>query len=356
MANDDVNAFLALGEQDGLAQQMNDAELNEYLVTRETPAVVSEDKPLTDAGGEMGALSDNWNGQSLALTMDSAYVENEVRSKRMAALQDVALARCGDAEAAKRAENDEWYWTVTPEAAADAENTDDVLGDALCRLYGSADARAVWDAMNASADYEYEQMPAWNTRAEGSRLVWGRFTKMMKGKKAAAESAQAVVNERLKGLEDFTGGKDAKRDNAGKLADDAMTEGRMWELVNQGVLELGDVQRAMKVREFMQRYVVPLGKRAEMDERMRGIDGLRDELFELIGDDKDTARLAYDALMRWAGEQRAKNDTGAGDEFQVAVGKKLSDWSRVAYEVAPLALVTSGAPGPVSPVFAVREA
>lgn len=316
-----------------------------------TPDVMQlGDGPLTDIGVEPGSvLSDEWDGVSDAITMQAQSAERE---RKMQQLVDVAYAKAGDKEAAKRVESDALLgWTLTAEAAADAENTEDVLGTQLARRYGTGDPGAVWDAMNASADYEYEQMPAWNTRAEGMRLVWGRFQKMVQGKKAAADAAQAAVNERLKGLEAFADGKDVKRDEGGKLADDAITDGRLWELVNQGVLEVADVQRAQKVREFMRRYVRPLGKRAEMDERMRGLDGLRDEVYELVGGDKDTAKLFYDSIMRWAGEQRDKGDTGAGDEFQVAVGKKLSDWSRVVEEVAPLALLSVGAPGPVAPAL-----
>ncbi len=316
-----------------------------------TPNVMQlGDGPLTDIGVEPSSvLRDEWDGVSDAITMQAQSAE---RARKMQQLVDVAFAKAGDKEAAKRVESDALLgWALTAEAAADAENTEDVLGTQLARRYGTGDPGAVWDAMNASADYEYEQMPAWNTRAEGMRLVWGRFQKMVQGKKAAADAAQAAVNERLKGLEAFADGKDAKRDEGGKLADDAITDGRLWELVNQGVLEVADVQRAQKVREFMRRYVRPLGKRAEMDERMRGLDGLRDEVYELVGGDKDTARLFYDSIMRWAGEQRDKGDTGAGDEFQVAVGKKLSDWSRVVEEVAPLALLSVGAPGPVAPAL-----
>ena len=316
-----------------------------------TPNVMQlGDGPLTDIGVEPGSvLRDEWDGVSDAITMQARSAE---KARKMQQLVDVAFAKAGDKEAAKRVESDALLgWALTAEAAADAENTEDVLGTQLARRYGTGDPGAVWDAMNASADYEYEQMPVWNTRAEGMRLVWGRFQKMVQGKKAAADAAQAAVNERLKGLEAFVDGKDAKRDEGGKLADDAITDGRLWELVNQGVLELADVQRAQKVREFMRRYVRPLGKRAEMDERMRGLDGLRDEVYELIGEDKDTARLFYESLMRWAGEQRGKNDTGAGDEFQVAVGKKLSDWARAVDEVAPLALLSVGAPGPVAPAL-----
>lgn len=315
-----------------------------------TPNVMQlGDGPLTDIGVEYGALRDDWDGVSDALTMQAQSAE---KARKMQQLVDVAFAKVGDKEAAKRVESDALLgWALTAEAAADAENTECALGEQLARRYGTDNPGAVWRAMNASADYEYEQMPEWNTQAEGMRLVWQRFQKMAAGKKAAADAAQAAVNERLKGLEAFVDGKEAKRDEGGKLAADAITDGRLWELVNQGVLEVSDVQRAQKVREFMRRYVVPLGKRAEMDERMRGLDGLRDEVYELIGEDKDTARLVYESLMRWAGEQRGKNDTGAGDEFQVAVGKKISDWARVVDEVAPLALLSLGAPGPVAPAL-----
>lgn len=315
-----------------------------------TPNVMQlGDGPLTDIGVEYGALRDDWDGVSDALTMQAQSAE---KARKMQQLVDVAFAKAGDKEAAKRVESDALLgWALTAEAAADAENTECALGEQLARRYGTDNPGAVWRTMNASADYEYEQMPEWNTQADGMRLVWQRFQKMAAGKKAAADAAQAAVNERLKGLEAFVDGKEAKRDEGGKLADDAITDGRLWELVNQGVLEVSDVQRAQKVREFMLRYVVPLGKRAEMDERMRGLDGLRDEVYELIGEDKDTARLVYESLMRWAGEQRGKNDTGAGDEFQVAVGKKISDWARVVDEVAPLALLSVGAPGPVAPAL-----
>lgn len=277
-----------------------------------TPNVMQlGDGPLTDIGVEYGALRDDWDGVSDAITMQA---QAEEKARKMQQLVDVAYAKAGDKAAAKRVESDALLgWALTAEAAADAENTECALGEQLARRYGTDNPGAVWRAMNASADYEYEQMPAWNTQADGMRLVWQRFQKMAAGKKAAADAAQAAVNERLKGLEAFVDGKEAKRDEGGKLADDAITDGRLWELVNQGVLEVSDVQRAQKVREFMRRYVVPLGKRAEMDERMRGLDGLRDEVYELIGEDKDTARLVYESLMRWAGEQRGKNDTGAGD-------------------------------------------
>lgn len=316
-----------------------------------TPNVMQlGDGPLTDIGVEPGSvLRDDWDGVSDAITMQAQSAEKE---RKMQQLTDVAFAKAGDKAAAKRVESDALLgWALTAEAAADAENTECALGEQLARRYGTDNPGAVWRAMNASADYEYEQMPVWNTQADGMRLVWQRFQKMAAGKKAAADAAQAAVNERLKGLEAFVDGKEAKRDEGGNLADDAITDGRLWELVNQGVLEVADVQRAQKVREFMRRYVRPLGKRAEMDERMRGLDGLRDEVYELIGQDKDTARLFYDSIMRWAGEQRDKGDTGAGDEFQVAVGKKLSDWSRVVEVVAPLALLSVGAPGPVAPAL-----
>lgn len=306
---------------------------------------------------------DRWHGKNAETAFSDAITmqaearwraeERKRKQKELEGIEAVALADAGDEDARRRLSlyHEHWGWTQLDVALHDREHRDEVLGDGLARVYGTGDPGAVWDAMNASADYEYEQMPVWNTRAEGMRLVWGRFQKMAAGKKAAADAAQAAVNERLKGLEAFADGKDAKRDEGGKLADDAITDGRLWELVNQGVLEVSDVQRAQKVREFMLRYVRPLGKRAEMDERMRGLDGLRDEVYELIGEDKDTARLFYESLMRWAGEQRDKGDTGAGDEFQVAVGKKLSDWSRVVEEVAPLALLSVGAPGPVAPAL-----
>lgn len=306
---------------------------------------------------------DRWHGKNAetefsdAITMQAEArwraEERKRKQKELEGIEAVALADAGDEDARRRLSlyHEHWGWTQLDVALHDREHRDEVLGDGLARVYGTGDPGAVWDAMNASADYEYEQMPVWNTRAEGMRLVWGRFAKMVQGKKAAADAAQAAVNERRKGLEAFVDGKEAKRDEGGKLADDAITDGRLWELVNQGVLEVSDVQRAQKVREFMRRYVVPLGKRAEMDERMRGLDGLRDEVYELIGEDKDTARLIYESLMRWAGEQRGKNDTGAGDEFQVAVGKKLSDWARAVDVVAPLALLSVGAPGPVAPAL-----
>ena len=331
-----------------LVQQMNAAELNEYLVPGETPEVVSGEAPLTDIGMAAGdPLDDGWDGMSEAVTMRA-----DSHAARYEQMYDVALAHAGDAEAVKRVEGDAlWGWSLKPESVANAENTEDVLGTGLARVYGTEDPGAVWDAMNASADYEYEVMPAWNTQAEGMRLVWKRFSKMVQGQKAKADAAQAVVNERLRGLNAFVDGKEAKRDEGGKLAADAVDDGELWKLVGQGVLKTEDVQRAQAVREFMQAYVRPLDRLEEMDERMRGLDGLRDEVYELIGEDKDTARLLYDTLMRWAGEQRAKGDTGAGDEFQVAVGKKFADWSRVVDEVAPLALLSVGAPGPVSPAL-----
>lgn len=317
-----------------------------------TPNVLQlGDKPLTDISVEPGSvLRDDWDGVSDAITMQA---ESAVKAQKMQQLVDVAFAKAGDKEAVKRVEADAlWGWTLTKEAAADAENTEDVLGSQLARRYGTGNPGAVWDAMNASADYEYEQMPSWNTRAEGMRLVWGRFQKMVQGKKAEADAAQAAINERMKGLEAYTAGKEAVRDESGKLADDAVDDGVLWKMVEQGYLSADAVQRAQKVRAFMQSYVLPLGKLKEMDERMRGLDGLRDEVYELIGDDKDTAAALYDTIMRWAGEQRELDDTGAWDEFQVAIGKKFSDWSRAVDVAAPLALLSVGAPGPVAPALA----
>ncbi len=104
----------------------------------------------------------------------------------------VALADAGDEDARRRVSlyHEHWGWTQLDVALHDREHRDEVLGDGLARVYGTGDPGAVWDAMNASADYEYEQMPAWNTRAEGMRLVWGRFRKMVQGRKAAADAAQ----------------------------------------------------------------------------------------------------------------------------------------------------------------------
>lgn len=152
--------------------------------------------PLTDIGVEAGSvLRDNWDGVSDAITMQAQSAE---KARKMQQLVDVAYAKAGDKDAAKRVESDALLgWALTAEAAADAENTEDVLGTQLARRYGTGDPGAVWDAMNASADYEYEQMPAWNTRAEGMRLVWQRFQKMAAGKKAAAEAKQQELQREL---------------------------------------------------------------------------------------------------------------------------------------------------------------
>lgn len=162
-----------------------------------TPDVMQlGDGPLTDIGVEPGSvLSDEWDGVSDAITMQAQSAERE---RKMQQLVDVAYAKAGDKEAVKRVESDALLgWALTAEAAADAENTEDVLGTQLARRYGTGDPGAVWDAMNASADYEYEQMPVWNTRAEGMRLVWGRFQKMVQGKKAAAEAKQQELQREL---------------------------------------------------------------------------------------------------------------------------------------------------------------
>ena len=165
-----------------------------------TPNVMQlGDGPLTDIGVEPGSvLRDDWDGVSDAITMQAQSAE---KARKMQQLADVAFAKAGDKEAAKRVESDALLgWALTAEAAADAENTEDVLGTQLARRYGTGDPGAVWDAMNASADYEYEQMPAWNTRAEGMRLVWGRFQKMVQGKKAAADAAQAERENAFTGV------------------------------------------------------------------------------------------------------------------------------------------------------------
>ena len=151
---------------------------NEFkLVPGEAPEVVSGEAPLTDIGMAAGdPLDDGWDGVSEALTMRA-----DSHAARYEQMYDVALAHAGDAEAVKRVEGDAlWGWSLKPESVANAENTEDVLGTGLARVYGTEDPAAVWDAMNASADYEYEQMPAWNTQAEGMRLVWKRFSNKVK--------------------------------------------------------------------------------------------------------------------------------------------------------------------------------
>lgn len=162
-----------------------------------TPDVMQlGDEPLTDIGVEPGSvLRDDWDGVSDAITMQAQSAE---KARKMQQLVDVAYAKAGDKAAAKRVEADALLgWALTAEAAADAENTEDVLGTQLARRYGTGDPGAVWDAMNASADYEYEQMPAWNTRAEGMRLVWTRFANKVKKEYEYHKKAVADITRQL---------------------------------------------------------------------------------------------------------------------------------------------------------------
>lgn len=122
----------------------------------------------------------------------------------------------------------------------------------------------------------------------------------------------------------------------------------MQDIANvRAVMDTETMDNALAVRDFMMRHVRQMDEEQDAELIMRTLDGLEGRLFDVIGDNPQRAEMVYGALMHWAEQLKQSDRVGIDDEFVVAVGKKLSNWSNPQVRAA---LSITGAVGPAGAI------
>lgn len=242
----------------------------------------------------------------------SAEQEENRRNRDAEALRDIAMADAGDTEARTRVLNNTRYNKFLDErSTSHPETRESALGEMLSASQGLA-----LPLMIKKLDEMYGEdtaRPVLNTREEQERYIWQRFSgkqreavEQHRAMVASCERTKAKLTDYIAGMENL----DAEdRANLPRLLDGQ---------------RLAKVER---VHEFMRTYILPLDSQTDTADMLLGMDALEDELFDAIGTDEESAQLVAQALMGWAERVKASGRVTGGDEFTVAVGKKLHNWA-----------------------------
>ena len=242
----------------------------------------------------------------------SAEQEENRRNRDAEALRDIAMADAGDTEARTRVLNNTRYNKFLDErSTSHPETRESALGEMLSASQGLA-----LPLMIKKLDEMYGEdtaRPVLNTREEQERYIWQRFSgkqreavEQHRAMVASCERTKAKLTDYIAGMENL----DAEdRANLPRLLDGQ---------------RLDKVER---VHEFMRTYILPLDSKTDTADMLLGMDALEDELFDAIGTDEESAQLVAQALMGWAERVKASGRVTGGDEFTVAVGKKLHNWA-----------------------------
>lgn len=247
---------------------------------------------------------------------------DEMRRGDQEMLRHVALADGGVEESmAAVRKHMRWHVFFDERSLARPETRAQVLGERLCAAVGGNPVE-VNRLLNEL--YGAEEVPAhFKTRDEGHAHVWRRFAAYQQKEQEARMQRVAAVQESLKRMDAYVSG-----DEVAAGADGEKETLTAQDVANvRTVLEPDVLESAEAVREFMRVYVRPLDEKEDAEEVLRTLDGLEDELFACIGADAKRAELACGALMHWADGFCQSGKVGVGDEFVVAVGKKLSNWA-----------------------------
>lgn len=305
------------------------------------------------AGGSVGAEVPD----GLSELTGSAWADTEslwARAKRDAEVRDRE-----NQERLKAAEVLHHVWLYDDEAdsraAVDASDKYSFYGsgrtrctDELLPVYGRDYAEAVmpnvaddpWACIEAQleevedegrkAEYKREFEELKLKGGDTANDYYGLFGRMVRdgvrGRYAAFKAKEAAVQVSLGKMNRYVAGEDVM-DAGAEGAEDGLTADDVANV--RSVADPKLVGDAEAVRAFMRTYVKPLGQKDDAEEILRSLSQLEDELFECIGEDVQRAELVREALMDFAEGVKKSNKVGAGDEFVVAVGKKLQDWGRV---------------------------
>ena len=272
--------------------------------------------------------------------------EDEARQQLMR-LSNAALAAMDDDA---RAELDGDYLS-SDEAMLDQDGSNYLMGAELAKLMAGGDAYAAAESLiekmpEAEREAARVRLNSCGQEADGCRLVGELWRKQVRGQYAEQQAKIHAADVILqKKMDSYVSG--AAMATGEDDAEDAMSAAELAQLSE--VMDKKALADARAVREWMEAYVRPLdGAKDDAEYMMRNIDGLEDELYELIGEDEARAGMAYQALMHWAEQVQKSGKVGVRDEFVVAVGKKLSNWASPRVQAAFSTVPAVGAAGAIN--------